>query len=115
MSKLLGANWQTTLTGGLQALFTALVTGTLTFPKDWHSPGQVFLFALVVIGTFFGFKFAVATKSKDVTGGSVQQTVDGKLAEPGTQTLVDQTVIASIKSGETVTPEQKRAVQNIIT
>lgn len=80
MSKLFGANWQTALNGGLQALFTSLVTGTLTFPSDWSNPKQVALFVLVVVGTFFGLKFAAAAKDKNVTGGNVQQTTDGSVA-----------------------------------
>lgn len=83
--KLFGANFQTTLTGGLQALFTAFVTGTLTFPSNWHDPKQVTLFALVIIGTFLGIKFAVAAKSKDVTGGTIQQTADGAVASGSAQ------------------------------
>lgn len=111
VTKLFGANWQTTLTGGLQALFTAFVTGTLTFPSNWHDPKQVILFAFVVIATFFGLKFAIAAKSKNVTGGSVQQTLSGDVAARGTQTLVDDTVKATIASGEPVTPEQREAVK----
>ncbi len=110
MIKLFGANWKTTLTGGLQALISALVTGTLTFPSNWHEPKQVVLFALVVAGTFFGISFAKQAKDKDVTGGSVAQTIKGDVAKPGTQTLVDATVKTSIASGEAVTPAQVRAV-----
>lgn len=112
--KIFGANWKTTVTGGLQALFTALVTGTLTFPSDWTNPKQVALFALVIIGTFFGIKFATATKDKNVTGGSVQQTVSGGIAKPGTQSLVDETVKTSIQSGEVVTGDQWKAVEPML-
>lgn len=80
MSKLFGANWQTTLTGGLQAVFSALVTGALTFPSNWHDPRQVGLFFLVLVGTFFGITFAANAKDKKVTGGLVQQTADGAVA-----------------------------------
>jgi len=101
-SKILGANWQTTLSGGLQALVTALVTGTLTFPSDWSNKGQVTLFVLVVIGTFFGLKFATQAKDRNVTGGTVQQTASGAPALKGTQDLVDLTVKATEESGEKV-------------
>lgn len=56
----------------------------------------------------------IQQKSKNVTGGSVQQTLDGKFAEPGTQNLVDQTVLGSINSGETVTYEERQAVKTLI-
>lgn len=106
----MSANWRTTLTGGLQSILSAIVTGTLTFPTDWHSPRQVALFAAVVVATFFGISFATVAKDKNVVGGTVQQTVSGKVADQGTQTLVDETVKATIKSGEPVTPEQQKAV-----
>jgi len=67
-----------------------------------------------LIAFISGGAFALKVKDKDVTGGSVQQTIAGNVAEKGTQTLVDKTVIASIASGETVTPEQKLSVKNII-
>lgn len=112
MAKLFGANWKTTVTGGLQAVISAIAMGTLTFPSDWKNPQQVALFLLVLLGTFFGVKFAMTAKDKEVTGGITQQTVSGEVADPGTQTLVDETVKASIKSGDLkVTPEQKEAVR----
>lgn len=111
--KIFGANWQTTVMGGLQALFTAFITGTLTFPSNWHDPKQVALFICVVIGTVFGLSFAVTAKARQVTGGTTQQTVSGAEAEKGTQNLVDDTVVASIKSGDSgVTPDQRMAVAN---
>lgn len=111
MSKIFGANWNTTVFGGLQALFSAFVAGTITFPTDWSDKKQVVLFILVIIGTFFGLKFAVDAKSRNVTGGTVQQTTSGARAEEGTQTLVDETVRATLASGEPVTPYQAKAVR----
>lgn len=112
--KIFGANWQTTLTGGIQAVITAIVTGAVTFPSDWHNKQQVVVFALAILGAFFGISFAALAKTKSVTGGTVQQTVSGAVAEPGTQSLVDQTVIASIKSGDTdVTSQQRIAVADV--
>lgn len=111
MAKLFGANWKTTVTGGLQAVIGAIAMGTLTFPSDWKNPQQVALFFLVLAGTFFGVKFAMTAKDKEVTGGTTQQTVSGAVVEPGFQTLVDETVRGTIQSGEKVTPEQRQAVR----
>jgi hypothetical protein len=110
MDKIFGANWRTTLAGGLQAIIGAIVTGAITFPSDWSNPKQVILFACVLLGTFFGVKFATAAKSKEVTGGAVQQTVSGAVAKDGTHSLVDATVVSTIQSGEPVTPAQRQAV-----
>jgi hypothetical protein len=95
MKKLFGANWKTTLTGGVQALATAVVSGALTFPSDWSSIKQDSLFGLVVIGTFFGVTFAVTAKSKDVTGGTVAQTSTGAVAPLSAQ--IRSTSIAETK------------------
>lgn len=55
---------------------------------------------------------SLAQKDRVVTGGLVQQTVSGAVADSGTQTLVDETVKASINSGDTeVTAEQRNAVR----
>lgn len=51
----------------------------------------------------------VKQKDKNVTGGVVQQTASGAIADAGTRSLVDETIKATIKSGEQVTPEQKQA------
>lgn len=75
-----GANWRTTLYGALRSIFAGIVTGTLTFPSDWHDPKQVALFVCVVIATGFGIKFAQVAKDKDVTGGTTQQTASGDVA-----------------------------------
>jgi len=109
----LPANFKTTLTGGLQAIFSALVAGTLTFPTDWSNPKQLALFACVVIGTFFGISFGLQAKDKNVTGGSVQQTMTGAVAKEGTQNLVDQTLIASKASGEELTLEQHEVLSDL--
>jgi hypothetical protein len=110
MDKILGANWRTTVSGGLQAIITAIVTGAITFPSDWSNPKQVALFACVLLGTFFGVKFALVAKDKNVIGGIIQQTASGAVAKDGTQSLVDATVHATIQSGEPVTPAQRQAV-----
>lgn len=53
----------------------------------------------------------IKQKDKNVTGGIVQQTASGAVADPGTQTLVDETIKASINSNEEVTAEQRNAVR----
>lgn len=111
MARIFGANWKTTFTGGLQSVFFAVVTGTLAFPSDWHDPKQVALFVCVFLATFFGVKFAQTAKDKEVTGGVVQQTASGAVADRGTQTLVDETLRATHQSGEKLTDEQKEAIR----
>src|SRR5690348_13578007 len=110
MSKIFGANWQTTLWG-----FIALAAGAIAL----HPESVAFLPDSIegwvkgiagLITLISGAAFAVKVKDKNVTGGTVQQTVSGDVASPGTQSLVDKTVIASIHSGEQVTPEQRQAV-----
>lgn len=118
MAKIFGANWKTTFT----AIGTALSAG-LTFlsglsydqgPISMIVPikykGKITLLAgtaTLILWVWNG----IQQKSKDVTGGTVQQTQSGGVADAGTQTLVDETIKASIKSGDdTVTPEQKAAV-----
>jgi hypothetical protein len=112
VSKLFGANWQTSLWG-----FITLVAGAISLNPHLTDflPDSIngYVKGLAgVIAFISGGAFALKVKDKNVTGGSVQQTVAGNLAEPGTQTLVDQTVKASIASGEQVTPEQKQAAQS---
>lgn len=109
LEKTFGANFKTTVAGGLQALISALVTGTLTFPSNWSDLKQVGLFTLVVISTFFGVKFATSAKDRNVTGGSVQQTVGGDVSI-GPSTSVQETVKTSMTSGEAVTPQQQASV-----
>jgi hypothetical protein len=104
------ANWRTTITGGLQSLLMAVVTGAIVFPTNWHDPKQVALFGCVIVGTFFGVSFAATAKDKQVTGGTVQQTASGAVVKDGGQSLVDETIKGSIHSGEEVTAEQRKAV-----
>lgn len=74
------ANWQTFLYGGIRSILTAIVTGALTWPSDWHNPTQDALFACVLIATFFGISFAASAKNKNVTGGTIAQDEQGKVA-----------------------------------
>lgn len=117
--KILGANWQTTVSmigGVLSAALTWLSTlsydqGAIAtvIPLEYKS----LVMKIAGIATLILFCWnGIKQKDKHVTGGSVQQTVSGSVAEPGTQSMVDATVKASIASGDpAVTPEQKRAVQ----
>lgn len=125
----MGANWKTTLWGtiasigaGVVGLCVALSQAAVsTKPGDVDPLMNYILYAIpsnyrayitlcaALIAGIAGQRFAHNAKSKDVTGGTVQQTVSGEIADPGTQTLVDATVKASIASNERVTPEQKAA------
>jgi hypothetical protein len=82
MNNPLGANWKSTLTGAISNVLGAIVTGSLVFPTDFHNPRQIALFVCVILATAFGIQFANQTKSKDVTGGTVQQDAAGQVAVP---------------------------------
>lgn len=85
MNKILGANWETTLWGGIFALSAAIAASPtlIAFLPD-SIEGYVRGFAgLVVAGS--GLKFAVEAKSRNVTGGTVQQTTEGCVASRSSQ------------------------------
>lgn len=107
MSKLLGANWWTTLWGSITAIAGVIAARpeVIAFLPDRYE-GTVSGVA-VFITAVAGIIFAHGVKSKEVTGGTVQQTISGSPAEPGTQDMVDLTVKATKESGENV-PEQYR-------
>jgi hypothetical protein len=112
MSKLFGANWQTTMWG-----FITLAAGAISLNPHLTDflPDSVNGYVKGIAGiiaVISGGAFSLKVKDKNVTGGSVAQTVNGNVAAPGTQTLVDATVKTSIASGEAVTPEQKQAAQS---
>jgi hypothetical protein len=115
--KLLGANWKTTVSGIGAALFATL-TILATLPFEMGDVANIFPLAwkakIAVVAAISALILkvwnSIQQKSREVTGGPVQQTLQGNFAKVGTQTLVDATVRDTIKSGETVTPEQKRAV-----
>lgn len=127
----MNANWRTTLWGTLSAVSAGILGLCVSLSQAAIStkPGDVdpllnyILYsvpskwrAYITLGAALvtavaGQRFATNAKSKNVTGGTVQQTVSGAVADTGTQALVDQTVKASIASGDTeVTAEQKAAV-----
>jgi len=96
--RLLGANWKTTL-----SMWGATLMGALTFIASLSydqgplsmvfSPEYKPIITKVagIAAIILFFYNGVQQKSKNVTGGNVQQTEDGSLAKPGTQTLVDLT------------------------
>lgn len=111
LSRIFGANWQTTIWGGIFAVATAVsVQPVLIEPLPDAIEGYVKMFCFIVVAAS-GVKFAVEAKSKNVTGGTTQQTANGNVAAAGTASRsMDQTVMASIKSGESVTPEQRESI-----
>lgn len=113
MGNLFGANWWTTLWG-----FITVAAGAITvkpeiiafLPDSWEpTVSGIALFVSVIAGGVF----SVGVKSRNVTGGSVQQTVHGAVAAEGSQPLVDHTVKASMDSGERVTVAQENAMRKL--
>lgn len=85
MTKLLGANWRTTLWGGITVAATAITTNPLaiTFLPDsieGYVRGLAGVIALIAGGVF-----VANVKDKQVTGGVVQQTADGAVASRASQ------------------------------
>lgn len=89
MSKIFGANWWTTLWGFITVAAAAIVAepGIISFlPDAWEPTVKgVALF----IGVIAGGTFAVAVKSRNVTGGTVQQTAEGAVATTPTTSVVE--------------------------
>jgi hypothetical protein len=99
----MGANWKTTLSGLATALsLTLTMLASLSYgidsPLTNVLPPKVKGF-VATVGIFSTAALhvwnAIQQKSKNVTGGSVQQTLTGDQV-PGTQTLVDITKQSSI-------------------
>ncbi len=94
----MGANWATTLSGigseiGSVLLVLSILPYTLgdlatIIPPAWKAKMVV---VALIAKTLLGVWNSLAQKSKNVTGGDLQQTLDGQIAKPGTQTLVDLT------------------------
>lgn len=101
----LPANWKTTFSGIGAAIFATL-TVIAGLPYDLGSVATVippeWKAKVVIYGLFatLGLKVwnSIVQKSKEVTGGSVQQTLDGSKAPTGSQTLVDLTKEATPKT-----------------
>lgn len=114
----LPANWRTTVSmigGVLGAALTWLSTvsydqgAIATIIPIEYKPWVTKIAGIATLALWIWN--GIQQKSKNVTGGSIQQTMSGAVAEPGTQSLVDETVKASINSGEPVTSEQRNAVR----
>lgn len=94
----LGANWQTTISGvGAGIMFLLTVVAAMPYElgaiADLFPPsvkGKLAAWAAAATAILKIWN-AIAQKSKNVTGGDTQQTLDGNLAKPGTQTMVDLT------------------------
>ncbi len=96
MTQLLGANWQTTVWGWVAILATAIAAkpDLISFLPESVRPTVVGICGLVAIIAAGGFAYQV--KSKNVTGGTIQQTATGAVA-PTTSTSVQETKEATIK------------------
>ena len=114
--KILGANWRTSLSAFGTAIF-GLLTVVAALPYDLGAVANIFpvewkaniAIASALAAAILKVVNGMVQKDKNVVGGTVQQTASGAVADKGTQTLVDETIKASLKSGEVVTPEQKAA------
>lgn len=102
MSKLFGANWWTTLWGSITAIAGVISAkpDLVAFLPDRYETTVSGIAALITAVS--GIIFAHGVKSKEVTGGTIQQTASGAPAQKGTQDLVDLTVKATEESGEEV-------------
>jgi hypothetical protein len=116
MGKLIGANYRTTLTN-LVALVFATATAIAAAPSELDMlPTSLYPYRgrIIAVCGIVAFVSRLLNgqfqKDKQVTGGTIQQTVNGNVAAPGTQSLVDETVKASVASDETIEPEQWKAV-----
>lgn len=107
---LFGANWWTSVSG-LTAVLSAVIHGKPEVIGWIPEPVRTVIWSISEYFFFAGLAgLAIGAKAKNVTGGTVQQTASGAKADEGTQTLVDQTMIASKQSGEVLTPEQEAAL-----
>ena len=98
MSNILGANWKTTVSGVGTAIFTLLTVlaalpyelGDIAtiFPPQWKAKIAI---AGAIAALILKVWNSVVQKDRNVTGGDVQQTLDGDKAPKGRQTLVDLT------------------------
>lgn len=118
MARIFGANWKTTasMIGGL-VMATITWLSTLSYDQGALAmlvPVEYKPWVVKIAGAAAFLLFAyngIRQKDKSITGGTVQQTAGGAVADPGTQSLVDATVKATILSGEDVTAEQRKAMK----
>lgn len=101
-----GANWKTSASGYAETLCLIVISICLLPADVWTIP-RVFLPAigLIIAKTV---KDSL-TKDKNVTGGNVQQTLEGGFVEKGKQDLVDMTLVASPKSEQEAIKEADEA------
>lgn len=100
MSNLFGPNWKTTVSGIAAAIFAGLTAlaglpyelGNVGIPPEWKSPIFKYGLAATIVLKFWN---SIAQKDRNVTGGSVQQTLGGNYTDEGKQNLVDATKAAS--------------------
>lgn len=112
--KFLGANWRTSLSA-FGASICSLLTILAALPYELGSVATIIppawkakiAIAGAISTALLKIVNGIVQKDKNVVGGTVQQTASGAVADTGTQTLVDETIKASLKSGEVVTAEQK--------
>ncbi len=108
---LFGASWKTSASG--YATMIALAIHEKPQLIAWIPEPEKGVIWNLSEYLFFGGFLVMANRMKDktITGGTVQQTASGATAAPGTQALVDETIKATLRSGEPVTDEQKKAIQ----
>jgi hypothetical protein len=113
LAYLFGANWSTTASG-LTTIICAIIHDKPQIIGWIPEPFRTVVWSLSEYIFFAGATaFVIQAKAKNVTGGTVQQTVSGAKADEGTMTMVDQTLLASKASGEILTPEQEAALAQI--
>ena len=105
MSKILGANWKTSVSGIGAAIFTMLgAIAALPYsfgeiaslmPPQWKGRVAVAGFAAGFILKVWN---AIQQKDKSVTGGVIQQTADGSIADPEKLKGVSQSVADTQKA-----------------
>ena len=98
MTKLFGANWQTTVWGSVSAICVAIaatpaLVAFLPDSVEGYVRGVSALIAAVA-----GVGFATRAKDKNVTGGIVQQTSDGSVASQVSQ--IDSSSVQETKTSE---------------
>lgn len=89
MTKIFGANWWTTIWG-----FITVAAGAIAIkpeiiaflPDSWEPTISGIAGFITVIA---GGVFSVGVKSKNVTGGTVQQTADGAVAAKTTTSVLE--------------------------
>jgi hypothetical protein len=112
LSKILGANWKTTVSGIGSALFAAL-TVLAALPDELGDISMIFppeykhyIVVAGLIGTT-GLRIwsSLVQKDRNVTGGNTAQTLDGSVAAKGTATLVDITKQTTVDTAKSDSPK----------